>query len=189
MQDGALVIAVAAVLFVVISLAFPSQGSRNGFADAYGMQPRAGAVATPGQGGTKSLDRTDVLVFIVTLSALATAVGSIFDIWQAVYYTIPVLTVVFMLLGALSSADRWHAPNVALIGAFSAVLIGLFIAAEAVIGSGTMMGGLPLTTAIFVYFVWPWTAIGGPLVYAAVHSSWLLRDLNAEVSEPARQSV
>src|SRR5699024_1925678 len=34
MQDGALVIAVAAVLFVVISLAFPSQGSRNGFADA-----------------------------------------------------------------------------------------------------------------------------------------------------------
>src|SRR5699024_10580509 len=99
MQDGALVIAVAAVLFVVISLAFPSQGSRNGFAAAYGGQQRAGTAAAPGRGGAKSLDRTDVLVLMVTLSALATAVGSIFDIWQAVYYTIPVLTVVFMLLG------------------------------------------------------------------------------------------
>ena len=176
MQDGALVISVAAVLFVAISLLFPSQGSRRAFETTYGPSSmRSAQVAGP-----RGFDRVDALVLFVTLTAVSTAVGSIFDIWQAVYYTIPVLTLVFMLMGALNSTNAWHRSNVALISMFSAVLIGLFIVAEVVIDGSAMMGGLPASTGIFVYIIWPWTAVGGPLVYAAVHRSWLLRDVEEQ---------
>lgn len=178
MLDGALIISIAVVLFVVISLLAPSQGSRDGFFTAYGAK----VTSTSGIGGgsmiTRGLDRTDVLVFVVTLAALSTAIGSMFDIWQAVYYMIPVLALVFMLMGALNSRDKWKTPNVVLISGFSAVTLGLFIVGEFFINSSAMMGGLPATTAVFVYLIWPWTAIGGPLVYAAVHRSWLMRDLD-----------
>lgn len=184
MQDGALVIAVATVLFVGISLLFPSPGSEAGFAAAYGAR----MVDASGL-ERRGLTRSDVLVFLVTLAALSTAVGSIFDVWQAVYYTVPVLTVVFMLMGAMNSTDEWHSPNVILIGVFSAVLIGLFVIAEVLIDSSVMMGGLPVTTGIFVYIIWPWTAVGGPLVYAAVHRSWLLRDIEAQDAALAGAAV
>lgn len=173
MQDGALVISIAAVLFVVISLLFPSQGSRRAFETTYGSSSMRSAQVAAARG----FDRVDALVLFVTLTAVSTAIGSIFDIWQAVYYTIPVLTLVFMLMGALNSTNAWHRLNLALIGVFSAVLIGLFIVAETVIDGSAMMGGLPASTGIFVYIIWPWTAVGGPLVYAAVHRSWLLRDV------------
>jgi sodium/proline symporter len=184
MQDGALVIAVATVLFVMISLLFPSSGSQDRFATAYGKKT-VGSSAIPSRG----LTRSDVLVLLVSLAALATAVGSIFDIWQAVYYTVPVLTVVLMLMGALNSSDEWHAPNVVLIGVFSGVLIGLFVVAEIAIDSSAMMGGLPVATGIFVYIIWPWTAVGGPLVYAAIHRSWLLRDIETQDAALARATA
>ena len=50
-----------------------------------------------------------------------------------------------------------------------------------------MLGGLPTTTAVFVYIIWPWTAVGAPLVYAAVHKSWLMRDMDGHV--PAAENV
>lgn len=184
MQDGALVIAIAAVLFVVISLLFPSRGSREGFANAYGANAsnsglRGAATVKPLT--SQGIDRTDVLVLAVTLASLATAVGSTFDIWQALYYAIPIFATVMMLFGALNSTDRWKRANVVLISVFSAVLIGLFILAHTFTSSSVMLGGLPATTAVFVYIIWPWTAIGAPLVYAAVHRSWLMRDME----EPA----
>ncbi|SMX90822.1 Sodium:solute symporter family protein [Brevibacterium sp. 239c] len=192
MQDGAMVIATAAVLFVVISLLFPSQGSRDGFASAYGVNANSGTGALRGGAAVKSVavkgfDRTDVLVLIVTLACLATAVGSLFDTWQALYYAIPVIAFVMMLFGALNSTDKWSRANVVLISAFSAVLIGLFILAHAFFGSSAMLGGLPTTTAVFVYVIWPWTAVGAPLVYAAVHKSWLMRDMEGPV--PAAENV
>lgn len=192
MQDGAMVIAIAAVLFVVISLLFPSQGSRDGFTSAYGVRANGGTGSLRGgaavkSAGAKGVDRTDVLVLIVTLACLATAVGSIFDTWQALYYAIPILAYVMMLFGALNSTDKWNRANVVLISAFAAVLLGLFVLAHAFFGGSAMLGGLPTTTAVFVYIIWPWTAVGAPLVYAAVHKSWLMRDMDGHV--PAAENV
>lgn len=45
-----------------------------------------------------------------------------------------------------------------------------------------MLGGLPTATAIFVYMIWPLIAVGAPLVYAAVHQSWLMKDLTDDTA-------
>lgn len=126
------------------------------------------------------LDKTDVLVLIIGVASLGTALGSLFDIWPAVYYAIPLLTVTFMLMGSLSLAGAWHRPNLVLIAAFCAVLTGLFIAAQVSVDSTSTLGGLPLPTAIFVYMIWPLTAVGAPLLYAAIHKTWLIKDLDAD---------
>ncbi|GAA1051894.1 hypothetical protein [Dietzia natronolimnaea] len=126
------------------------------------------------------LDRTDVLVLVIGIASLGTALGSLFDIWHAVYYAVPLLTVAFMLMGSLSLDGAWHPANLTMIVAFCAVLAGLFVAAQFALGSGGMLGGLPVSTAIFVYMIWPLTAVGAPLVYAAVHKSWLMHDLTQD---------
>lgn len=128
------------------------------------------------------LDKTDVLVFLIGVASLGTALGSLFDIWPAVYYAIPLLTVTFMLMGALSLSGAWHRANLTLIGVFCAALFGLFVAAQVTLESTSMMGGLPIATAIFVYMIWPLTAVGAPLIYAAVHKSWLMKDLSDDVA-------
>lgn len=128
------------------------------------------------------LDKTDVLVFLIGVASLGTALGSLFDAWAAVYYAIPLLTVAFMLMGALSLSGAWHRPNLILIGSFCAVLFALFIAAQVTLESTSMLGGLPIATAIFVYMIWPLTAAGAPLVYAAVHKSWLMKDLTDDTA-------
>ncbi|MBB0968356.1 hypothetical protein G6016_05145 [Dietzia aerolata] len=128
------------------------------------------------------LDKTDVLVLVIGIASLGTALGSIFDIWHAVYYAIPLLTVAFMLMGALNLAGAWHRANLTLIGVFCTALTALFVAAQVTLNSGGMLGGLPTATAIFVYMIWPLTAVGAPLVYAAVHQSWLMKDLTDDTA-------
>lgn len=123
------------------------------------------------------LDRTDFLVLVIGIASLGTALGSLFNVWHAVYYAVPLLTVAFMLMGALSLSGTWNRANVTLIGVFCAVLAALFVAAQVTLNSGGMLGGLPTATAIFVYMIWPLTAIGAPLVYATVHRAWLMKDL------------
>ncbi len=122
-------------------------------------------------------DRMDALVLIVTVASLGTLLGSLFDFWATVYYSLPLLTAAFMLMGALNLSDAWHPANLALIAGFCVVMAGLFIAAHATLDSTSLLGGLPIATAIFFYMIWPFTAIGGPLIYAAVHKSWLIKDL------------
>lgn len=128
------------------------------------------------------IDRTDVLVLLIGIASLGTALGSIFNIWATVYYAVPLLTVAFMLMGALSLSGAWHRPNLTLIGVFCAALFVLFIAAQVTLESTSLLGGLPIATAIFVYMIWPLTAVGAPLVYAAVHKSWLTKDLTDDAT-------
>lgn len=131
------------------------------------------------------LDKTDFLVLVIGIASLGTALGSLFNIWHAVYYAVPLLTVTFMLMGALSLSGAWHRANVTLISVFCAALAALFVAAQVTLNSGGMLGGLPTSTAIFVYMMWPLTAIGAPLVYAAVHKSWLMQDLTDDTATVA----
>lgn len=128
------------------------------------------------------LDKTDVLVLVIGIASLGTALGSLFDVWPAVYYAVPILTVAFMLMGALNLSGAWHRANVTLISVFCALLFVLFVAAQMTLESTSLLGGLPIATAIFVYMIWPLTAIGAPLIYAAVHKSWLMKDLTDDTA-------
>lgn len=124
------------------------------------------------------LDRTDALVAAVSLATLLAAVGMLFDVWQAVYYSIPAFVLLFMLLGSLNARDAWSPRAIVPVLCFWAVLAGLFVAAAVLIESSGELGGLPVSTAIFLYLIWPISVLGAPLTYALVYTRWLAPDLS-----------
>ena len=123
------------------------------------------------------LDKIDVLVAAFTVATAVAALGMLFDIWQTVYYSIPVFVLLFMLIGSLNRRDEWSARTLGPVIAFGVLLAALFVAAGVLLDSSGSFGGLPVSTAIFLYGIWPLSAIGGPLVYAFVYGSWLSEDV------------
>lgn len=123
------------------------------------------------------LDRTDTLVAALTLATLAATIGMAFDVWQAVYYSIPAFALVAMLMGSLDSRDQWSPAVLAPVVGVWLVLTVLFIAGAVLLRSDAEFGGLHVSSGIFLYLVWPVTVIGTPLAYALAHQRWLAPDL------------
>lgn len=134
--------------------------------------------ATAQKGDAMSHQRVDALVgsfFVVTLIA---TVGMLFDVWQAVYYAVPALVALFMLIGSLNARNEWSPRHLRPVLGFSVVVLALFVAAGVSLESSATWGGLPVSTAIFVYALWPATVLGAPLVYAYVYTGWLSREVD-----------
>lgn len=131
------------------------------------------------------LDRTDIVVAAVSVATLVAAIGMLFDVWQAVYYAIPVLALLFMLLGSLNARDEWSPRALVPVLAFWLPLTALFVAAAVLIENSGELWGLPVSTGIFVYLIWPLSTVGAPLTYAVVYSRWLARDMAGPGERPA----
>jgi sodium/proline symporter len=127
---------------------------------------------------TDRIDRIDRMVAVCFVAMLVALVGMLFDVWRLVYYAIPVLTVLFMLMGALDKRDEWRASVVAPVAAFGGVLLVLFAIADAVLYTDVMFGGLPAATGTFLYVIWPVATVGGSLLFAWVYQAWLRHDLS-----------
>lgn len=123
------------------------------------------------------LDRTDTLVAAIAAATLLATIGMLADIWQIVYYALPVFVLLFMLMGSLNARDEWSPRALAPVIGFSAVLAVLFIAAGVLLESTTRLGGMPIASGLFLYVIWPLTVVGAPLTYAVVYSRWLAPDL------------
>jgi hypothetical protein len=125
-------------------------------------------------------DRVDALVGIFFAVTLLSAVGMLLDIWQAVYYSVPLLVAVFMLIGSLNARNEWSAQHLRPVIAYAVLLMALFLGAGLTLESSGTWGGVPISTAIFLYVLWPVTAIGTPLVYAYVYTHWLSREIDTD---------
>lgn len=124
------------------------------------------------------MDRADALVaFCFALTAVAT-IGISFDLWQLVYYPIPLLVTLFMMMGALDEKDTWSRAAITWILVFGLVLTLLFAAADAMLRGEVLIGGLPASTAIFLYALWPFSTVAGPLLYALVYRIWIRHGLD-----------
>jgi len=123
-------------------------------------------------------NRVDALVGAFFGVTLVATLGMLLDIWQAVYYAVPALVAVFMLIGSLNARNEWSARHLRPVLAFSVVLLGLFLAAGLSLESSTSWAGLPVSSAIFLYVMWPLTVVGTPLVYAYVYTGWLSREVD-----------
>lgn len=126
-----------------------------------------------------NLDRTDALVAAITAATLLATIGMLADVWQIVYYALPVFVLLFMLMGSLNARNQWSSRSLAPVIGFSAVLAALFIAAGVLLESTTRFGGMPVASGLFLYVIWPLTVFGAPLTYAVVYSRWLAPDLTA----------
>lgn len=130
-----------------------------------------------------SFDRVDRLVAITFVTLTVATAGMLFDWWQVVYYAIPILATVFMLMGSLNRRDRWPRAGVIQVAAFGGVLLLLFAVSHATLDGNGTLGGLPTATAIFFYLIWPVTAVVAPLIYVAIYRTWLRHDLEQTKAE------
>lgn len=128
-------------------------------------------------------DRVDKLVGVFFAVTLVAALGMAFDVWQFVYYAVPLLVAIFMLIGSLNSRNEWSPQHLRPVLGFSAIVLGLFLAAGLGLNSTASWGGLPISTALFLYLIWPLTVVGAPLLYAYVYTGWLGREVDATTDE------
>ncbi|QBR93108.1 sodium:solute symporter family protein [Nocardioides euryhalodurans] len=180
-QAGGAVICLGILIFVALSVAVPSADSSRQFVEL-------GVSASDGLGGHPR--RVDTLVAVAFLTIGAATAGMVWDWWQPVYYAVPVLTTSMMLLGALNRAGRWSRSSVTQIALFGAATLVLFAAAHATAeGTGTI-GGLPTTTALFFYVLWPLTTVVPSLIFVSVYRGWLRHDLvDLPTAGPAQASL
>lgn len=133
-----------------------------------------------------TLDRVDKLVGVCCVATGLAVLGMLADWWPLVYYPVPVLATVFLLMGSLNRRGEWSRPALLQVSAFGAVLLGLFVVSHLALDSGTSLGGLPTATAVFVYLIWPFTTVVAPLLYVFVFHTWLRHDL---ADAPATRST
>jgi sodium/proline symporter len=179
-EAGGLVICLGILIFVAVSVGVPSRESSQQFAEL--------RTSANGASGT-SLDRVDTLVALCFVTIAAATAGMFFDWWQSVYYAVPALATVLMLIGSLNRHDRWSRTGVLQVVGFGAVTVLLFAVAHATLGGGSSLGGLPTTTAVFFYVIWPLTAVAAPLIFVSVYQTWLRHDLAEITADQASHPV
>ncbi|WP_199433671.1 hypothetical protein [Qaidamihabitans albus] len=123
------------------------------------------------------VDRVDRLVLFCFTTTTVAIVGMAFDYWQLVYYSIPVLTALFMLMAALNRREEWSRPVVVGVAVFGGVMLTLFVAGNVALHTDGRIGGLPVATAVFLYAIWPVTTVAAPLLFAWAYHKWLRHDV------------
>ena len=132
-----------------------------------------------------SLDRTDTLVAVCFAVTAVATVGMLLDIWHLVYYAIPALITLLMLIGSLNLRNEWSTSAVVWILSFGGALTLLFAASNATLHGSGSLGGLPVSSALLFYGVWPLSTVAGPLLFALVYQKWIRHDLEEDEPEPA----
>lgn len=117
----------------------------------------------------------DRLVLAVTGIATLMLLGMVFNLWWLIFYPIPALILVFMLLGGTNRAGSYRGVRTG-IAAYCAVLLLLFVPMGALQNADMQMFGLQFSMGLMLYVVWPFTVLTSGLLYAWVYSSWLGRD-------------
>ena len=168
-QAGGAVICVGVLLYVALSVGLPSAASSGQFAE----------LDLSGRAGNQT--RVDALVAACFVIVAAATVGMVLDWWQPVYYAVPLLATALMLLGALNRVDAWRGSVVAQVVAFGGITTVLFALAHATADGSGSFGGLPVTTGIFFYLLWPVTVLVPSLIYVGLYRSWLRHDLTEPV--------
>lgn len=134
-----------------------------------------------------NLDRTDKLVAVCfAITAIAT-VGMIFDLWPLVYYAIPALVTLLVLMGSLNMRNEWSTTVLVSVLSFGAVLTLLFAASHATLYGSGFLGGLPTSSAVIFYGIWPFSTVVGPLLFALVYQKWIRHDFEEGEPEPQTQ--
>lgn len=112
--------------------------------------------------------RADVLIHAFAAISAFALVGMFIDVWQMVFLTVPLFAVVLMLKGSLRSDGTWERHSTIGIIGYCAVLAGLVAWTILSYGSDAELWGVPMSMAVIVYFIWPYTAIVAGLLYAFV---------------------
>ena len=120
--------------------------------------------------------RSALVNAFVAVAAVAT-VGMLVNSWIVVWLCIPAFATVMFLQGALTHKDTWDRAALLAVAAFCLGLFVLFFAVVFTESSDATLWGLPLSMALVVYVIWPYTAIGAGVLYAFVFEKSLKNDV------------
>lgn len=112
--------------------------------------------------------RADLLIHAFAAVSAFALIGMFIDVWQMVFLAVPLFAVVLMLKGSLRADGTWERRSTTAILAYCAVLAVLVAWSILSNGSDTTLWGIPMSMAVIVYFIWPYTAVVAGLLYAFV---------------------
>lgn len=123
--------------------------------------------------GAADRKRADSLIHAFAAVAAFAAIGMVTDTWQIVFLSVPLFAVVMMLQGSLRQDGTWDRVSTAAIVIYCAVLGVLVVWSVLAANSDARFWGLPVSMAVIVYLLWPYTAAGAGLLYAFVFTRTL----------------
>lgn len=129
--------------------------------------------------------RMNQIIGAIALCMVLMLIGMLFDIPALIFYPVPVLFLIFLLLGGINLEGQLRKVVPGLI-VYAGVFGGLFIAMVALRDDATLVLGLPVSTAILVYLIWPFTTLTSGVLYAWVYQTWLAKS-NLDATETARE--
>jgi|SRR5699024_102749 len=111
--------------------------------------------------------QVDKIVISISIVFLISLIGMIINVWELVYYPIPIITILLMIL---SYVDRLKESIVVrTLTIFSLVtLVAFILAGFGITDTNQSFWGLSLGAGILVYIIWPLSAMSG-IVYAIMH--------------------
>lgn len=112
--------------------------------------------------------RADLLIHAFAAISAFALVGMLIDVWQMVFLTVPLFAVVLMLKGSLRSDGTWERQSTIGIVGYCVILAGLVAWSILSYTSDATLWGIPMSMAVIVYFIWPYTAVVAGLLYAFV---------------------
>lgn len=112
--------------------------------------------------------RADLLIHAFAAVSAFALLGMLIDVWQMVFLTVPLFAVVMMLKGSLHADGTWEKQSTIGISGYCAILAGLVAWSIVSDSSDAKLWGIPMSMAVIVYFIWPYTAVGAGLLYAFV---------------------
>lgn len=112
--------------------------------------------------------RIDRLMLLFAIVAGIGAIGILLDSWRTVLLCLPALVSIMLLQGTLRHDHRFDPLSTTVVVLYLLGLAVLFLAVALTGNTTARFWGLPVPTALFVYAIWPYTAILSGFLYAFV---------------------
>ena len=180
---GGVSMVVAVLVFVVVSALSRQQRNDALFDQFYGVVPaaqtQAGSTAQSVHPGSvvapiRALSdrRMNIAIGVIAACMLLMGIGMVFDVPGLIFYPVPIVFALFLLLGGINLEGKLEKVVPGLV-AYSVIFGALFIWMVVARESTTIVWGLPISSAILVYIIWPFTVLTSGALYAWVYQTWL----------------
>lgn len=196
---GGLSLVVSVVVFVAVSALSKQRTNDVLFDQFYGLTPTSPAQVDGAEQGTQLVKvahsralsdrRMNVAIGVIGACMLLMGVGMVFDVPGLIFYPVPILFAVFLLMGGVNLEGKLEKVVPGLVAyavIFGALFIWMVVARE----NTALVWGLPISSAILVYIIWPFTTLTSGALYAWVYQTWLSKsNLNRAEQSSEPQSV
>lgn len=116
--------------------------------------------------------RMDQSIAGIAVCMLLMLTGMLFDIPGLIFYPAPVLFMIFLLMGGLNLEGEIKKVLPGLV-AYALIFGGMFVVMGLLRDDPSIVFGLPISSAILIYLIWPFTVLTSGALYAWVYQTWL----------------